>query len=386
MAADPPQVGDDRPKEPTTIVLAGVATAAAWALRLIVLSAAALALVWVLGQLWVVVLPVLLALLLTSVLWPPARLLRRFLPDAAAALVVVTGAVLVLAGVVAFLVPRVIDQAQPLTQRFIAGVEDLQDVVVGSTDLGQDELAAALDTLVDELQTNAQVIAIQVISGITVVGSAVITAVLALVLTFFFLKDGPRFLPWASRALGPRAGVHLQALAARVWLTLGGFIRSQAIVGLVDATFIGIGLVLLDVPLPLTLSVLIFFAAFIPIVGAVATGALAALVALVDQGPTIALVVVVLVLVVQQVESNVLQPFVVGHALSLHPAVVLLAVTAGASLRGIVGAFLAVPVVAAAAVVLRYIGEAASSSGPGVGLAPKPGPVRPAGSDRAEGG
>ena len=148
---------------------------------------------------------------------------------------------------------------------------------------------------------------------------------------------------------------------------LGGFIRAQAAVGLVDAVFIGVGLALLGVPLALPLGVLIFFGAFIPIIGAVVTGALAALVALVTQGPTDALVVVALVLVVQQLEGNVLQPMLVGRTLDLHPAVVILAVTAGGSLQGIAGAFLSVPIVSVLAVLVRYVREALGD--------PRPAPV-----------
>jgi len=357
-------------RDATAAVLGALATAALWALRALVLVVAAAALWWAAGQLWTIVLPILLALLLTSVLWPPTRVLRRFLPPALAALVVVTSALLVLAGLVAFLVPRVIDQAQPLTDQFVVGLEELQALLVRVGPAGPDQFGSALDALIEQVQSNAQVIAFEVLYGLTVVGSAVVTALLAVVLTFFFLKDGPRFLPWACGLLRPRAGTHLRVLAERCWTTLGGFIRTQAAVGLVDAVFIGLGLVVLGVPLPLTLAVLIFFAAFVPIVGAVATGALAAVVALVDQGLTTALLVAGLVLLVQQLESNVLQPVLVGRVLALHPVVILLAVTAGVAVGGIIGAFLAVPVVAAVAVVLRYIGEVASA-------APEPDGARP---------
>ena len=144
---------------------------------------------------------------------------------------------------------------------------------------------------------------------------------------------------------------------ARCWRTLGAFIRTQVIVSAIDAIFIGIGLVLLGVPLALTLATLTFFGGFIPIVGALIAGALAVLVALVTVGWGTALTVLALILVVQQVEGNVLSPILQGKSLRLHAAVVLLAVTAGGTLFGITGAFLAVPVVATAAEILRYLGE-----------------------------
>ncbi|MFB9544388.1 AI-2E family transporter, partial [Micromonospora sagamiensis] len=171
---------------------------------------------------------------------------------------------------------------------------------------------------------------------------------------FFFLKDGPRWVPWLAAQTGPRAGVHVTQLSERSWRTLSEFIRQQALVGFIDAFFIGIGLWFLGVPLVLPLAVLTFFAAFIPIIGAFVAGAFAVLVALVDRGPTTALIVLGIVLVVQQLEGNVLQPLIQGRGLSLHPAVVILAVAAGSSLAGITGAFLAVPVAAIVAVAYRY--------------------------------
>jgi putative heme transporter len=175
------------------------------------------------------------------------------------------------------------------------------------------------------------------------------------VLAFLFVKDGDRFLPWVRSFVGPRAGGHLYVLLDRVWGTLGGFIRGQVLVSLCDGLFIGIGLLIVGVPLALPLAVLTFFGGFVPIVGALFAGALSVLVALVSNGFTAALIVLGIVLLVQQIEGNVLQPILQGKSLQLHAAVVLLAVTAGGSLYGIPGAFLAVPVTAAAAVVLRYL-------------------------------
>jgi hypothetical protein len=143
----------------------------------------------------------------------------------------------------------------------------------------------------------------------------------------------------------------------RVWKTVSDFIRTQAAVALVDAILIGVGLAFLGVPLALPLAVLTFLAGFVPIVGAIVAGALGVLVALVSNGPGTAIAVLVLIVAVQQIEGNVLQPILQSRSLGLHAAVVLLAVTAGSTLYGIAGAFLSVPVVAAAAVVLRYLGE-----------------------------
>ncbi|HEY0508797.1 MAG TPA: AI-2E family transporter, partial [Blastococcus sp.] len=148
---------------------------------------------------------------------------------------------------------------------------------------------------------------------------------------------------------------HVAALSYKTWATLSEFIRQQALVGFIDALFIGLGLWIFDVPLVIPLAVLTFFGAFIPIIGAFVAGAFAVLIALVDEGPTVALIILGIVVLVQQLEGNVLQPIIQGRGFNLHAAVVILAVTAGSSLAGITGAFLGVPVAALVAVVYRYV-------------------------------
>jgi predicted PurR-regulated permease PerM len=334
-------------------------TAATVALRFLLILAGLIVLGTLIGMVWFVVLPVLLALLLTTVLWPPVRFLRnRGWPPAVAAATAILGTLGVLAGVIGGLAPQVTGQAQDLADQVVSGLEDLQDRLQRPPfNLDDQAVNQAIDRLVGQARDNAQDLASQVVSGVGIVGNVLLEALLALVMTFFFLKDGPKFLPWLCRLTGPAAAPHVEEVAQRSWRTLGGFVRAQAAVGLVDAIFIGIGLVILDVPLWLPLSVLIFFAAFIPIIGAVVSGILAALVALVSGGPTDALIVIGIVLLVQQLEGNLLQPVLVGRTLDLHPAVVLLSVAAGGSLKGITGAFLAVPVVSVLAVAIRYTRE-----------------------------
>jgi len=348
------------------------ARVATLSLRLLLVAAALVVLWYVAGKLWVVLLPVLLGLLLATVLWPPVDFLRRRgLPPALAASLVLLLGVLLLVGIVGGLAPQVTSQTEELADQVTAGLGQLQGYVTGPPfNLGEDQVGRTVDNVIDEAQSNAQNIATRVLSGAAAAGSLVVTGLLALVLCFFYLKDGPKFLPWLSGLVGPRAAPHVSALSQRSWVTLSGFIKAQAAVGFVDALFIGIGLAVLSVPLALPLAVLVFFGAFIPIIGAVVTGALAALVALVTQGPTTALIVIGLVLVVQQLEGNVLQPILVGRTLALHPAVVIVAVTAGGTLAGITGAFLAVPVVAVGAVVVRYARQQLAELEPGPGSPP----------------
>jgi len=334
------------------------ARVATWSLRFLLIAAALAVFGWLVGQLWVIVLPVLLAVLLATVLWPATRVLRRVLPPALAALAVILSASLGLIALAAVLSERVAGQWQLLADAAAAGLADLRDLAAGPPlNLDDEQVDNLLDDAIDRLQNNADSILGGVLSGVGTAGSLLLTALLAVVLCFFYLKDGPKFLPWLATLTGPTAAPHVTEVARRSWHAVSGFIKAQALVGIIDAVAIGIGLAILGVPLALPLSVLIFFGAFIPIVGAVVTGALAALVALVTEGVTGALIVIGLVFVVQQLEGNVLQPLLVGRALQLHGALVILAVSAGGALFGIIGAFLAVPVVATATAVVRYARE-----------------------------
>src|SRR5690606_38564771 len=162
--------------------------------------------------------------------------------------------------------------------------------------LRDEQVDTPAHALVEGLQGSASTIAGGVFSGVSTAGSLLVTLALVLVLTFFFIKDGPRFLPWLHRVSGRRAGGHLEEVLARMWATLGGFIRTQALVSLIDAFFIGLGLVILGVPLAPVLAILTFIGGFIPIVGAFVAGALAVLVALVANGFTTALIVLILII------------------------------------------------------------------------------------------
>lgn len=337
----------------------GLLWLAKWALCIVAIAAGAWVLGFLVARLWVVILPVALAIVVATVLWPPVRWLTAHgLPPAAAASIGVIGLIGVLAGVIALIVPSVVDQAPELADKSSAGVEQVRDWLQGPPLRIRDEqLDSAVDAIVSRLQSSSEQIASGVFSGVSTATSVLITLFLVLVLTFFFVKDGPRFLPWVHSVSGSRSGKHLEEVLSRVWAVLGGFIRTQALVSLIDAVLIGAGLVILGVPLALVLAVVTFLGGFVPMVGAFVAGALAVLVALVGNGFVTALIVLGIVIAVQQLEGNVLQPVLQSRTMQLHAVIVLLAVTAGGSLYGIVGAFLAVPVVAMAAVVLRYVGE-----------------------------
>ncbi|AGF73545.1 AI-2E family transporter [Corynebacterium halotolerans] len=333
--------------------------AAGWALRFIVFIAAGYIAFRLLGYVWAGLLPILLALLVSTVLWPVAKALRKLkFPPALASLTVIIGFIAVIGGIFGAMAPVIANQGSDLVDRATQGVQDIMDWLQGPPlNLNFGQFDQVVQDATQFLQDQSSNIASGVFTGLSAATSVAVTIVVLLVLTFFFLKDGDRFLPWVRKYTGAKAGWHLTEVCSRTWNTLAGFLRAQALVSLVDAVFIGIGLVLLGVPLALVLAVITFFAGFIPIVGAFTAGALAVIIALVTNGVTNALLVLLLIIAVQQIEGNILQPVLQSKALNLHAAVVLLSVTVGSTLFGIIGAFLAVPVAATITVWLRYHSE-----------------------------
>lgn len=332
---------------------------AKWSAMFVAIAVGAYVLGWVVEKLWVIILPVLLAIVVSTVLWPSTRAMtKRGIPPAAAALLTLVLFISMLAGVIAGIVPSIVKQAPELANKATEGINQVQDWLKGPPiNLQDEQIDKAVDTIITKVQESGSTIATGIFTGVSTAGSLLVTMGLVIVLCFFFIKDGPRFTPWLLQISGRRAGGHLVAVLVRMWDTLGGFIRTQALVSLIDAVFIGAGLLILGVPLAPVLAILTFIGGFIPIVGAFVAGALAVLVALVANGLTTAVIVLVLILAVQQIEGNVLQPVLQSRSMKLHAVVVLLAVTAGASVFGIIGAFLAVPATAVVAVIFRYLGE-----------------------------
>ncbi|TLQ42718.1 AI-2E family transporter [Streptomyces marianii] len=353
---------------------AALGTSARVSVELLLVSVMSAVALWLLGRMWSIVWPLVVGLLLTTLTWPSARLLRRYgWSPALAASAVTVLFLLVAAGVVALIAVPVAAQSGELSEGVVQGIQRVREWAAGPPlNIGDDQITGAFDSAVQRIQDSAGSMATAVVAGVGTVVNGVVTAVLALFLMFFFLKDGPRFLPWLTRQLPGSLATHVPVVAARGWNTLGAFVRSQAFVGLIDAVFIGIGLWILGVPLVLPLAVLTFVSAFVPIVGALFAGLVAVLIALVSNGPTDALIVLAIIVVVQQLEGNVFQPMIQSRGLGLHAAVILLAVTLGGSLAGIVGSLLAVPVAALIAVVWNYLREQLSEPEPAPEREPVP--------------
>ncbi len=354
----PPHESPGHPTREATIAR-GLTWTARWSARWVWIFLGVVVLGLVVREVWVVLLPVLFALILTTVLERPARWLesRLRLPAALAAATTLVGSIAALIAIGFLLAPSVSGQAEDIVEDAGAGLQQLQDWVQGRQFVSSDQIDAGIEAVQDKLSDSGGQIASGVLSGLGTATSIVTTIAIALILTFLFLKDGRRFLPWLRRTTGSRAGAHLGEVLERSWDTLGGYIRTQAIVSFIDAVLIGVALLVVGVPLAIPLAVLTFFAGFVPIVGAFIAGAVAVLVALVSMGTTEALIILLVIVLVQQLEGNVLSPWLQAKSMNLHAGVVLLSVTLGGSLFGIIGAFLAVPAAAVTAVVLRYLDE-----------------------------
>ncbi|MFP4311339.1 MAG: AI-2E family transporter [Nitriliruptoraceae bacterium] len=305
------------------------------------------------GRLSLVVVPLILALFPATLLDPVARWLKaRSVPDSLAALLAMLLALLLVAGLIGAMVMMVAADLPELVESANSGFEQVEDFLredpLGWGLQGPGELLASareqLGAVTDYLE--------QAVSAGTAAARTVAGALLLTVILFFYLKDGRRLLDGILTLVVEPARARWRAAAEQAWDTLGHYFRGQLLVALVDAVFIGIGLVVLGIPLAVPLAVLIFFGALFPLIGAIITGSLAVLVALADTGLVSALLVLGLIIAVQQLEGNILQPYILSRAVRLHPLVVLLAVTAGGLLLGILGAFLAVP---ATAVVVRLL-------------------------------
>ena len=348
----------------------GLKVSAAWTARSIIVLAGLVILWYVTKALWSIVLPTLFALLLASVLWPVNRFLRKALPKVFAALVTLIGFIGVVVGIGALTVPAIASGITELSRLARDNVADLAEFAARPPlNLDGANLDDIVDTALAQLQANVGNIVTGITTGLGELTSGTVVVLLALVFTFFCLKDGDRFMPWASRWTNSAAYGHASTIASGTWRTLSSYIFAQATVALVDAVFIGLGLVLLDIPLAIPLAVLVFFSAFIPVVGAIVSGLVATLVAFLAYGWVTALIVLGLVVLVQQLESNFIQPLLVGRTLEIHPAVVLASVTAGGTIFGIIGAFFAVPATAVAIVVLRYLRDLSIENRPETGVA-----------------
>jgi predicted PurR-regulated permease PerM len=323
--------------------------AASWTWRLLICTAA---LALVLGVLWylrVIVLPVAMALTIAPALSPVATWFRgrRHLERPAAALALLTG-LLMTFGLIAVATVSVVEQFDELRSSVSRGIDDIAGQLEGEpfrlSAARADELQSSLGDAWRDASGYAA-------AGVQTGAGIVAGVVLAVAMLYFVLRDGSALWSGILQRCSPEVRPAIDRAGRRAWEVLGGYVRGTATVATIDAVLIGIGLVLLDVPLAFALAVLVFMGSFIPYVGAFVSGLVAVLVGFADGGWQLALAVLALIAAVQFIEGTFLQPMIQSRRVELHPAVILLAVAAGGSLFGIPGAYLAVPVTAVVAAV-----------------------------------
>jgi predicted PurR-regulated permease PerM len=335
----------------------GVDLAAAWAWRFTAICIATAIILWLLNLFLVVVLPLVVALLIAALVTPILGWLQRIgVPRKLGALVIVVFGVAFIALLITFVGNQVAQGVGDLSKQVADGIDQIRDWLrTGPLNATDSQISEALDRAQDQIGNLSEDVVGRLSEVGTAVGHVVAGFFIVLFATYFFLADGPVIWAWLVR-LFPRAG-RLQAdSSGRVaWESLTQFVRATVLVAAVDAIGIMIWAAVLGVPFVSALGVLVFIGAFVPLIGATVSGAVAILVALVAQGPFTALLMLVGVLVVQQVEAHVLQPFLMGRFVSLHPLGVIVALALGVIVAGIPGALIAVPLAASLNAVVQHL-------------------------------
>jgi predicted PurR-regulated permease PerM len=338
----------------------GLRLSAAWAWRVLLIAGT----IWLLWRIFskyqVIFVPLLLALLLAALTKPVQRALTRRegkpgLPNAAAALLTVFLIIIFVAGLVALISQQAASGFGDLRDDAADGLNELQKRLADSPlHLTNDQLDDYVSTLQDSIRGNG---GSSIVSSALEVGNTaghVLTGLfVTLFATYFFLSSGDRMWAWVVNLFPTAAREKVHGSGVRAWATLTAYVRATVIVAIVDGAGVGIGAAILGVPLAFPLGMVVFIGAFVPIVGALVSGAAAVLVALVAVGFVKALIMLGIVIAVQQLEAHGLQPFLLGRAVRVHPLAVIIAIAAGVLLAGIIGALFAVPFVA----VINVIGE-----------------------------
>jgi predicted PurR-regulated permease PerM len=325
-----------------------VRRAAAWSWRLLVILAAAFVIWTLLERLGVVVVPIALALILTSLLLPAVDALDRYgaARGGAVAFVLLLG-LTILVGIMSFVVNQFVDGAPLLADEVTRSIEGTRDwLVSGPLHLSGDQLKQAGDSVIDAIRTHQSQLTSGALSTAGTIAEILTGALLTLFIVIFLLLGGRGIWQFVTKAVPRTQRTRVREAGAAGFHSLAGYARATSLVALVDAVAIGSGLAIMGIPLALPLASLIFVGAFVPVVGAVITGFLAVIVALLTKGLVYALITFALIIAVMQLEAHVLQPLVMGRAVSIHPLAVVLGITTGGVLAGIIGALLAVPAIA----------------------------------------
>ncbi|QTX04169.1 AI-2E family transporter [Agromyces archimandritae] len=350
---------EEAPETPdvTAAVPYGVRLAGAWSWRLLLIGAVIAVVVYLVIQLRLIVIPLLIAALLGALLVPFAEwLVRHRWPRWLAVATAMISALAAVGGLLTLGIWQVVRGSDELAAQSVVAWNGFRDWLLGPPlQISVDQLQSWVDQLVEVVQEDSGVLLTGALSVGSTVGHIFAGALLALFATLFILIDGRGIWRWIVGIFPVRARAAIDGAGRAGWTTLGNFVRVQILVATIDAVGIGLGAFFLGLPLAVPIAILVFLGSFIPIVGAVATGALAVFVALVYHGWVSAIIMLAIVLIVQQVEGHVLQPLIMGTAVKVHPLGVVVAVATGSLLAGIPGALFAVPFVAVLNVMIGYI-------------------------------
>lgn len=335
----------------------GVDLAAAWSWRFIVISIAVLAVLWTLRFFAVLVLPLIIALLIAALSAPlVAAMQRARVPRKAASGLVVLGGLGVVALLLTFVGQQIIDDFDDLSKQVVSGLDEIQDwLKTGPLGVSDTQVNHVINNAQDEITRQAQELGRNATEVGTALGHVVAGFFIVLFATFFFLADGALIWAWVVRLFPRDARLQADSSGKVAWRSLTQFVRATVLVAAVDALGIAIWAAVLGLPLISAIGVLVFLGSFVPMIGATITGTVAVLVALVAEGPFTALLMLLGVIVVQQVEGHILQPFLMGRFVSVHPLGVIVAIAAGVLVAGVAGALIAVPLVAALNAVVQHL-------------------------------
>ena len=337
----------------------GLDLVASWGWRLIVISIAAYGIITLVGYFSIITLPLAIAVLISALMTPVVQLLQRAgLSRSLSAIVVVLGVLGFVGLLLTFAGQQIASGAQDLADSTVAGLDDirvwLEEGPLNASDSQIDNVIAQAQDAINKQAEDTDYVGRLTEFG-TALGHVFAGLFIVLFATYFFLADGDRIWSWVVR-LTPRAARHRVDSSGRVaWISLTQFVRATVIVAVVDAVGIAVGAAILGVPFVLAIGVLVFLGAFVPLIGATVAGAVAVLVALVDQGPITALIMLAVVIGVQQVEAHLLQPFLMGRWVAIHPLAVIIAIAGGVLVAGVAGALVAVPLAAAANAVALHL-------------------------------
>lgn len=359
--AEPEPSPSDPPPPPPVhheeLVARPLKIAGAWAWRLIAVGIVLFYLLELMGIVKIVVIPLTIALLLAALLAPAVGRLRRMgVPRSLATVIVVVGGLAAVVGTLTLVVNAFIEGLPALRDSALQGLKEIQDwLKTGPFHLTDLQLSRLLENAQNALRENQDKLTDLGLTTASTAAEILSGTFLVLFALFFFLRDGRMIWRFGVNLLPSQAREPLDEAGLASWRSLVSYVRATVLVAFIDAVGIGVGLALLKVPLALPLAALVFLTAFIPIIGATLSGAVAVLVALVTNGLFTAVVVLIIVIAVQQIEGHLLQPLIMGRAVAIHPLAVIVGIASGLVLGGIIGALIAVPIIAVLNTGIRHL-------------------------------